>query len=89
MDPFEKPKKPKAKPAKKETRGKVVHYETRKGAATLGDMCIQVSWLAYARMTALKRQLIGTYIEDVEQLGDIGSINMEKVCKIISKSRKL
>jgi len=34
-------------------------------------------------------QLIGKYIEDVEQLGDIGGINMDKVCKIISKRRRL
>ena len=34
-------------------------------------------------------KLIGKYIEDVEQLGDIGSVNMDKVCRIISKSRQL
>lgn len=44
MDPFEKPKKPKAKPVRKEDRGKVVHYETRRGAASLSDICIKVSW---------------------------------------------
>jgi DNA repair protein RAD7 len=34
-------------------------------------------------------QLIGKYIEDVEALGDIGSKSMDKVCRIISKSRRL
>jgi DNA repair protein RAD7 len=34
-------------------------------------------------------QLIGKYIEDVEALGNIGSKSMDKVCKIISKSRRL
>ncbi|KAK4684947.1 DNA repair protein RAD7, partial [Tremellales sp. Uapishka_1] len=76
IDPFAKAKKaaPKKKAAKKEDRGKVVSYEDRKGVVSLGDICIQ---------------LIGRYIEDVEQLGDIGGVNMDKVCKIISKSRRL
>ncbi|WVR06919.1 hypothetical protein IAU60_003955 [Kwoniella sp. DSM 27419] len=34
-------------------------------------------------------QIIGKYIEDVDQLGDIGGINMDKVCKIICKGRRL
>jgi len=33
--------------------------------------------------------LIGKYIEDIEALGNIGSKSMDKVCKIISKSRRL
>ncbi|EIW70459.1 hypothetical protein TREMEDRAFT_68071 [Tremella mesenterica DSM 1558] len=76
VDPFAKPKKAAArkKAGGKEDRGKVVHYETRKGATPLGDICIGI---------------IGRFIEDVEQLGDIGSINLDKVCRIISKSRRL
>lgn len=35
------------------------------------------------------RQLIGRYIEEVDALGEIGSDNLDKVCKIISKSRRL
>ncbi|RSH94126.1 hypothetical protein EHS25_006780 [Saitozyma podzolica] len=58
----------------KDARGKVIHYEERKGVTPLGDLCIH---------------MIGKYIEDVDQLGDIGGINMDKVCKIISKSRRL
>ena len=34
-------------------------------------------------------QLIGKYIEDIEALGNIGSKSMDKVCKIISRSRRL
>ncbi|WWC94339.1 hypothetical protein V866_001181 [Kwoniella sp. B9012] len=77
IDPFAKVKKAPQKkkvPGKKEDRAKVVHYEQKKGVSALGDLCIQI---------------IGKYIEDVEQLGDIGGINMDKVCKIISKSRRL
>jgi DNA repair protein RAD7 len=33
--------------------------------------------------------LIGKYIENVEALGSIGSMNMDKVCRIISKGRRL
>lgn len=47
IDPFAKVKKAlvkkKAAPGKKEDRAKVVHYEQKKGANALGDMCIQVS----------------------------------------------
>ncbi|ORX35761.1 DNA dependent ATPase [Kockovaella imperatae] len=76
IDPFEKAKKaskPKAVP-KKDERNKIVHYEQRKGAVLLSEMCIE---------------LIGRCIEDVDQLGDIGSVNMDKVCRIISKNRQL
>ncbi len=51
-----------------------MHYEERVGVLPLGDVCIG---------------MIGKYIEDVEQLGDIGHVNMDKVCKIISRSRLL
>ncbi|RUS22885.1 hypothetical protein BC937DRAFT_95449 [Endogone sp. FLAS-F59071] len=34
-------------------------------------------------------KLIARYIEDVEALGDIGEINMDKICKIICKNRQL
>lgn len=76
IDVFAKPKKPKApaKKTKKEERGKVIHYEEILGPVGLGDMCIK---------------LIGKYIEDVEALGNIGSKSMDKVCRIISKSRRL
>ena len=33
--------------------------------------------------------MVGKYIEDVDQLGAIGNVNMDKVCKIISRSRLL
>ncbi|OCF32992.1 DNA repair protein RAD7 [Kwoniella heveanensis BCC8398] len=77
IDPFAKPRKTAVKKkasGKKEDRAKIIHYEERKGVLPLGDLCIQ---------------MIGKYIEDVEQLGDIGGINMDKVCKIICKGRRL
>ncbi|WVN87558.1 uncharacterized protein L203_102741 [Cryptococcus depauperatus CBS 7841] len=75
IDPFAKIKKVSAKKVtKKQERAKIIHYEEKKGVQTLGDMCIK---------------LIGQYIEDVDQLRDIGAINMDKVCKIICKSRRL
>lgn len=75
IDPFAKPKKAAQKKAvKKQDRAKIVHYEQRRGVNSLGDICIQ---------------LVGKYIENVEQLGDIGSINMDKVCRIICKGRRL
>lgn len=44
------------------------------GAKSLQDMCID---------------LIGQHIEDVEDFGDIGQINMDKICMIISRNRSL
>ncbi len=49
IDPFAKAKKA-SKPiaiAKKEDRAKIVHYEQRKGVASLGDMCIEVNLSDY------------------------------------------
>lgn len=57
----------------KEAR-QVKRFEDKRGAPQLGDLCIQI---------------IGKFIEDVEQLGDIGHINMDKVCRIISRGRLL
>jgi DNA repair protein RAD7 len=34
-------------------------------------------------------QLITHYIDDVEALGDIGSLNMEEIAKALSKNRGL
>ncbi|KAH9921033.1 RNI-like protein [Fomitopsis serialis] len=51
----------------------VVHFEERK-FPTLVSLCID---------------LISTYIDDVEALGDIGNLNMDEIAKTISKSRKL
>lgn len=43
INPFEKAKKPTKKAAGgKDDRAKIVHYEERKGAAGLSDLCIQV-----------------------------------------------
>jgi DNA repair protein RAD7 len=44
IDPFAKPKKaaPQKKAVTKDARGKVIHYEERKGVTPLGDLCIHV-----------------------------------------------
>jgi len=34
-------------------------------------------------------QLISRYIDDVEALGDIGSVNMDEIAKALSKNRGL
>ncbi|EJT45194.1 DNA dependent ATPase [Trichosporon asahii var. asahii CBS 2479] len=74
IDAYAKAKKPRKAPAKKDARQKIVHYEVVKGAPALADLCIGI---------------IGKYIEEVDALGDIGTINLDKVCKIICKSRRL
>lgn len=78
IDPFAKDKSKAKKPPPKKAAAKearqVTRFEDRRGASPLGELCIQI---------------IGKYIEDVEQLGDIGHVNMDKVCRIISKGRLL
>lgn len=99
IDPFAKAKKPAAKRAtakgkKKEESRKVVSYEQRKGATNLAEMCIKVCPFHNLRHLGVliyptNAQMIGKYIENVEALGSIGSMNMDKVCRIISKGRRL
>ncbi|KAH8555274.1 hypothetical protein BGW37DRAFT_553505 [Umbelopsis sp. PMI_123] len=70
-------KKPESKKRRRVNRNGVVRKIGGNGyveAASLQDISIR---------------LIAKYIEDVEALGDIGTINMDKICKIISKNRKL
>lgn len=76
IDVFAKTRKKAAakKPAAKDKRAKVISYEEITGPIGLGDFCIK---------------LIGKYIEDVEALGNIGTKSMDRVCRIISKSRRL
>lgn len=52
----------------------IVHYEERERIPALTDICIS---------------LVARYAEDMESLGDIGSVNMKKVNNIICKSRKM
>lgn len=48
IDPFAKPKKTKPKPAvAREVRGKITHYEERRGVNPLGEMCIEVSQVVF------------------------------------------
>ncbi|KZT66688.1 RNI-like protein [Daedalea quercina L-15889] len=51
----------------------VVYFEEKK-FPTLVSLCID---------------LIGTFIDDVEALGDIGNLNLDEIAKTISKSRRL
>ncbi|GMK55267.1 hypothetical protein CspeluHIS016_0203230 [Cutaneotrichosporon spelunceum] len=80
IDPYAKPKKPRAKATatpqrqKKDARNKIVHYEVTKGALALSEMCIGI---------------IAQYIEDVQALGEIGRDRMDLVCRVISKTRRL
>ncbi|KAJ1955406.1 UV-damaged DNA-binding protein rad7 [Dispira parvispora] len=66
--------KPRAKRRQALTRRKNVGYESHDGPLPLVDSCIQI---------------ISKYIHDVETLGDIGDVNMDKICRIISKRRLL
>ena len=64
----------KAKPAIRKKRAKALLDGEIANVPKLGDSCIQ---------------LIAEHIEDVEVLGDIGHVNMDKICQIISRNRSL
>ncbi|KAF9244250.1 RNI-like protein [Melanogaster broomeanus] len=68
-------KKP-AAPRKRKTaaeKREVISYEDRR-FPTLASLCIE---------------LIGKHIDDVEALGDIGSVNMDEIAKVLAKNRGL
>jgi DNA repair protein RAD7 len=87
-DPFKKstPKKRKA-PADKRN---ITTFEEKR-SPSLVSICIQVSRTTpLARKHAKnKRQLITKHIDDIEALGDIGSMNVEAISKALSKNRGL
>lgn len=66
--------KPKAKPAARKKRAKATLDGQASLIPSLQDTCIK---------------LIAKHIEDVEALGDIGQMNMDKICQIISRNRSL
>ncbi|KAI9570701.1 RNI-like protein [Boletus coccyginus] len=68
-------KKPAASKKRKPASEKreVINFEQRR-FPTLACLCIE---------------LIGTYIDDVEALGDIGSVNMDEIAKTLARNRSL
>ena len=89
-DPFKKPAAPKRKKASKADKRNVVYFDDKK-FPTLVSMCIQV-YLAVLIMEGhefISLQLITKHIDDVEALGDIGTINMDAISKALSKARSL
>ncbi|GJJ14915.1 hypothetical protein Clacol_009185 [Clathrus columnatus] len=73
VDPFKKTPVPRKRKDPAEKR-KVISFEEPERVNTLASMCIDV---------------IGKHIEDVEALGDIGTLNMDKIAKLIAKNRNL
>ena len=74
LDTPDKAPKPKARPAAKKKRAKALLDGETSLIPTLQDTCIK---------------LIAKHIEEVEVLGDIGHVNMDKICQIISRNRSL
>lgn len=65
---------PKAKPAAKKRKAKAMLDGDTDSVPKLQDLTIKC---------------IAKHIEDVEMLGDIGHVNMDKICQIISRNRSL
>lgn len=68
------PPRPKAKSAAKKRRSKAILDGDQDNVPKLQDLSIKC---------------IAKHIEDVEMLGDIGHVNMDKICQIISRNRSL
>ncbi|ODQ51754.1 RNI-like protein, partial [Saitoella complicata NRRL Y-17804] len=62
------------KVVKRKRAAKGKFFDEEKKIGTLQDRCIQ---------------LIAKHIHDIDMLGDIGSLNLDKICQIISRNRSL
>ncbi|BFZ62762.1 UV-damaged DNA-binding protein rad7 [Saitoella coloradoensis] len=62
------------KAVKRKRAAKGKFFDEEKKIGTLQDRCIQ---------------LIAKHIHDIDVLGDIGSLNLDKICQIISRNRSL
>ena len=89
-DPFKKPAAPKRKKTSPADKRNVVYFDDKK-FPTLVSMCIQVLFLVLMmeERDFIFLQLITKHIDDVEALGDIGTINMDAISKALSKNRSL
>ncbi|KAF8752103.1 RNI-like protein [Rhizoctonia solani] len=72
-DPFKKAGAPRGRKPVAEKR-KIVNFEQKDVFKSLATTCIEI---------------IAKYIDDMEALGDIGHINMDKISKILAKQRSL
>ncbi|CAE6526813.1 unnamed protein product [Rhizoctonia solani] len=72
-DPFKKSGPPRGRKPAVEKR-KIVNYEQKDVFKSLATTCIEI---------------IAKHIDDLEALGDIGHINMDKISKILAKQRSL
>ncbi|KAG9008592.1 hypothetical protein FRB93_006511 [Tulasnella sp. JGI-2019a] len=75
QDPFKKAKAPAPRKRKLPAdKRKVVNFEEIEQVKSLTNMCIGI---------------VGDHIDDIEALGNIGQMNMDRIAKIICKNRKL
>lgn len=87
-DPFKKPAAPRKRKPAGDKRA-VVSYEERR-FPSLASICIDVRNICRQRRHSLiALQVISKHIDDVEALGDIGSMNVDEIAKALSKSRRL
>lgn len=63
-----------AKKQRKKIAAALLDKQDARGAKAFQDLCIRT---------------IAKYIDDVELLGDIGAVNMQKISKILTRNRKL
>lgn len=63
-----------AKPKRKEEKRTIVKFDEKDAVPSLAQICISV---------------VSKYIDDVEALGKIGDTNLNEICKIISRNRRL
>lgn len=89
IDPFKRPTAPKKRKATADKRD-IVHFEGRR-LPTLAALCIEVGVLLLILLDVADRrhQLVSRHIDDIEALGDIGSLKMDEISKALAKNRSL
>ncbi|OWB63285.1 hypothetical protein B5S29_g4252 [[Candida] boidinii] len=73
----------------REKNAKRNEYEARKRRKLIAAALLDKQSLSFPTLQDKCIQIISNNINDVELLGDIGIINLKKICRILSKNRSL
>ncbi|GME69533.1 unnamed protein product [[Candida] boidinii] len=73
----------------REKNAKRNEYEARKRRKLIATALLDKQSLSFPTLQDKCIQIISNNIDDVELLGDIGIINLKKICRILSKNRSL
>ncbi|KAK9448111.1 uncharacterized protein V1518DRAFT_438607 [Limtongia smithiae] len=78
-----------SKYAKEEKIQKKTQISSRKKKKSIAAALLDKQTAAVPKLQDMCIKIIAKYIDDVEMLGDIGDLNMEKIARILSRNRSL